>query len=247
MKQNRLLSLTALLVSTFLWVQTASAQGDLNYENNPDQWRSSLFGYLWALSMDGTGAIGENEFDIDLSFSDLLDDLDAALSLRFESHKGKYGYFLDGMYTRLKPEATSPIGTISLDVKSFVGEAGGVYHFNPKVEGIYGLRYQSMDLDLNLPARTVGGDADWADIFVGLRFVPVRTDKWHVWLRGDVGGGDSDSAWNAVIGAGYRFNERWTLAGVYRILANDVVQDNFKWDVDYEGVGIALGYTFQPR
>jgi len=247
MKQQRLFSITALLFSTFLWVQTASAQGDPSYGENPDQWRSSLFGYLWTLSMDGTGAIGGNEFDVDLPFSDLVDDLEAALSLRFESHKGKHGYFLDGMYTRLKPEESTPIGTISQDVKSFIGEAGGIYHFNPKVEGIYGLRYQSMDVDLNLPGRTVGGGTDWTDIFVGLRFIPVRTDKWHVWLRGDVGGGDSDSAWNGVIGAGYHFKERWTLAGVYRILANDIVQDNFKWDVDYSGVGIALGYTFQPR
>jgi hypothetical protein len=247
MKQKLLFSIPALLISSFLWVQTASAQGELGYENSSDQWRSSLFGYLWALGMDGTAGIGGNEIDIDLSFSDLLDDLDAAMSLRFESHKGKHGYFLDGMYTKLKPEANTPIGTISQDVKRFVGEAGGIYHFNPKLEGLYGLRYQSMDVDVNLPGMTIGGGANWTDIFVGLRVVPVRTDKWHVWLRGDVGGGDSESAWNAVIGTGYRFNERWTMGATYRILANDVVQDNFKWDVNYEGVGVILGYTFQPR
>jgi hypothetical protein len=37
------------------------------------------------------------------------------------------------------------------------------------------------------------------------------------------------------------------MGATYRILANDVVQDNFKWDVNYEGVGVILGYTFQPR
>lgn len=244
MKQNRLFSTTALLISTFLWVPTASAQVGLDYENNSGQWSSSLSGYLWGLGMDGTGAIGGNEFDVDLSFSDLLEDLDAAMSLRFESHKGKHGYFLDGMYTRLKPETSTPVGTISQDVKSFIGEGGGIYHFNQKVEGLYGLRYQSMDVDMNLPMGTVGGGSDWTDLFVGLRFTPVRTDKWYVWLRGDVGGGDSDSAWNAVIGTAYRFNEHWSLGGVYRVLANDVEQDNFKWDVNYEGVGVVLGYKF---
>ena len=247
MKKKLLFSMSALLISTLFWVQTASAQSYQGYEDNSDQWRSTLSGYLWALSMDGTAGVMGNEIDIDLSFSDLADDLDFALSLRFESHKGNLGYFLDGMAIRLKPETTVMGVTISQEVNSFIGEVGGIYHFNPKVEGIYGVRYQAMDVEVDLPGMTVGGDVDWADIFVGLRYVPVRTDKWHVWLRGDVGGGDSDITWNGVLGAGYHFNNRWMLGGAYRILVNDFEQDGFKWDVNYEGVAVILGYTFQPR
>ena len=66
--------------------QTASAQGTLIDEEKPDRWRSSLFVYLWALSMDGTAGIGGNEVDIDASFSDLLDVLDAAFSVRCDSN-----------------------------------------------------------------------------------------------------------------------------------------------------------------
>jgi len=106
-----------------------------------------------------------------------------------------------------------------------------------------------MDVEVDLPGMTVGNEVDWADLFVGLRYVPVQTDKWQVWLRGDVGGGDSNTgtAWNGAIGAGYQFNNRWTLGGAYRILTNDYEKDGFKWDVDYEGVAVILGYTFQPR
>ena len=233
-----------LLGSLVFWGQTASAQGVWQDEESPDQWSSTLYVYLWALSMDGTAGIRGNEAEIDASFSDILDVLDAAFSVRFESQKGNWGYFLDGMYTKLNPKENTPAGEISVDVKSFIGEAGGIYHFQPKVQGIFGLRYQDMDVDLNLPGRTVGDDQNWVDAFVGVRLVPVRTDKWHVWLRGDVGSGDSDFVWNAVVGAGYRFNKRWSLNGVYRVLSNDVEQDGFKWDVDYSGLGIALGYTF---
>jgi len=252
MKKKLLFSLSTLLISTLLWVPTASAQWSQGYEDNSDQWRSQLSGYLWALSMDGTAGIMGNDMDIDLSFSDLLDDLDFAMSLRFESHKGKFGYFLDGMAIRLKPETSTPAGTISQEVKSFIGEVGGIYHFNPKVEGIYGVRYQAMDVEADLPlpppaGMTVGENEDWADIFVGLRYTPVRTDKWLVWLRGDVGSGDSDTTLNGVIGASYHINNRWSLGGGYRILTNDYEQDGFKWDVDYEGVSFILGYTFQPR
>jgi hypothetical protein len=245
MKRKNLLSIVALLVSMGLGIQTASAQGVLQDEEEPDQWRSTLFVYLWAISMDGTAGIRGNEVEIDSSFSDLLEVLDAAISARFESHKGRWGYFLDGMYTKLNPKENTPNGEVSLDVKNFIGEAGGVYHFNRTVQGIFGLRYQDMSVDLNLPRRTVGGDQNWLDGFIGIRLVPVRTDKWYVWLRGDVGGGDSDTVWNAVVGAGYRFNNRWTLGGAYRVLSNDFEQDGFKWDVDYSGLGITLGYTFQ--
>ena len=248
MKKKLLFSMSALLISTLLWVQTASAQSYHVDEDNSDQWRSTLSGYLWAISMDGTAGINGIEQDIDLSFSDMLEDLDFAMSLRFESHKGNFGYFLDGMYVRLKPETSGPGGgTISQDVKNFVGEVGGIYHINPKVEGIYGVRYQKMDLEVDLPMTTVGGDADWADIFAGFRYTPVRTDQWLLWLRGDVGAGDSESTWNAAIGAAYHINKHWTLGGAYRVLYTDYEDDDFEWDMRYEGVAIILGYTFEPR
>ncbi len=63
-----------------------------------------MSGYLWALSMDGTVGIMGNDIDIDESFSDLLDDLDFAMSLRFESHKGKLGYFWTGWLSDLNPK-----------------------------------------------------------------------------------------------------------------------------------------------
>ncbi len=108
MKKKLLFSLSTLLISTLLWVQTASAQSYQGYEDNSDQWRSTLSGYLWTLGMDGTAGVMGNEFELDKSFSDLIDDLDIAMSLRFESHKGNWGYFLDGMYVRLKPETSTP-------------------------------------------------------------------------------------------------------------------------------------------
>lgn len=246
MKQiKRYLFVTILLASALPWAPTTLAQGVLIDEEQTDKWHSTLFIYAWGLSMDGTAGIRGNEVDIDSSFSDIIDVLDFALSGRFESRKGSWGYFIDAFYSRLKPEEDTPVGKVGIDTKSFIAEAGGVYHFNRTVQGIFGLRYQSMDTDLKLPQRTLNSDPDWVDGFIGLRLVPVRTDKWYVWLRGDVGGGDSDTTWNGVIGAGYRFNERWSLGAVYRVLANNYEQDGFKWDVDYKGLGITLGYTFQ--
>lgn len=237
-----------LLATSTLWTHTTYGQGVI--EQGPsDRWRSSLFLYLWATSLNGTAAIAGNEVDIDESFSDLADNLAGAISLRFESHKGKWGYFLDGMYVKLDPSVDTPAGTITTDVKDLVLEAGGVYHFNQTVQGLFGARYQDMELDIGFPrGMSVGGSQDWVDGFLGLRLVPVNTEKWRVWLRGDVGVvGDSDTTWNAAVGAGYLFNPRWSLVLAYRVLSNDYEDENagFKWDVKHSGLGLALGYTFQ--
>ena len=229
-----------------LWASTASAQGVAG-EGSGDRWRSSLYFYLWATSLDGKIGIGGNEVDVDQSFSDLVGDLDGAFSARFESHKGKWGYFLDGMYVKLDPSESTPVGTVNLDVKTLTLEAGGVYHFSPVLQGLFGARYQDLDLDISLPGgRAPSAGMDWVDGFLGLRLVPVNTEKWRVWLRGDVGVvGDSDTTWNAVIGAGYNFNPRWSLLAAYRILSDDIEQNGVRFDVDYSGLGIAVGYTFQ--
>ena len=241
--QHQIIAL-ALIATGSLWTNIASAQGVVG-EEATDKWRSTILLYLWGTSLNGTAAVRGNEVEIDESFSDLVDNLAGAFSARFESHKGKWGYFLDGMYVSLDPSTTTPAGTINTDVKQFTFEAGGVYHFNPYVQGLFGIRYQEVEVDINLPMiGTRGGSADWTDGFIGLRLVPVQTDKWRVWLRGDVGGGDSDSTWNAVIGAGYRFNPRWSALLAYRILSNDYSEGGFKWDVDHEGFGLAVGYTF---
>lgn len=232
-------------VATCLGWEPAAAQvGTVYDEAAGDEWRSALILYAWGLGMDGTATIRGNEVEVDKSFSDLLDDLDAALSLRFEAHKGRWGFFLDGMYTRLKPEEDTPIGTVTVDVKSWIAEAGGLYHFNDTVAALYGVRYQDMDVNLEFPRRTVGAKQDWVDGFVGLRLVPVRTEKWAVFLRADVGGGDSDFVWNASLGAQYRFNRNWSAIAAYRVLANDVEKDGFRWDVNYQGLGLAVGYSF---
>jgi predicted porin len=236
----------AFVVVAVLWLQPAAAQGLLGDEASADKWQSTLFLYLWGMSMDGTTRVAGQEVEVDVPFSDIWDNLDAAFALRFESRKGKWGYFLDGMYARIKPTEQTPAGNIDLDVKSFIGEVGGVYSINPAVESLFGLRYQDMSVDIDFPgpAPTVGSDQDWVDGFVGLRVFPVHNEKWTVWLRGDVGTGDSDFTWNAAIGAGYRFNKRWSAVGAYRILSNDIEEGTFKWDVDYTGLGLAVGYSF---
>ena len=242
-------SLIGLMLLSFgsLWANTASAQGVVESDESSDRWRSSLFLYIWGTGLKGTAAVRGNEVEIDESFSDLVEELAGAFSARFESHKGRWGYFVDGMYVKLDPSATTPVGTISTETKQWIVEGGGIYHFNTKVQALFGFRYQDLDLDLNFPSGVGrGGSQSWTDGILGLRLVPVNTDRWRIWLRGDVGVvGDSDSTWNAVVGVGYLFNPRWSVALAYRLLSTDYRDGGFKWDIEQSGLGLAVGYTFQ--
>ena len=234
-----------LLLTSLLWAGGASAQS-VYADGTSDRWRSTIFLYLWGQSLNGTATVRGTEVEVDEDFSDLFDNLAGAFSARFESHKGSWGYFIDGQYVNLDPSTTTPAGTIKTDIENFIFEAGGVYSVNPVVQILAGARYQDLSVDVKLAPRTVGGSQDWIDGFVGLRLIPVNTGNWRVWVRGDVGAGDSESTWNAVGGVGYLFNDRWSVTTTYRVLSNDYRDDasGFRYNVDHSGLGVAVGFTF---
>lgn len=241
-------SLIGIVLTGLVSTGTGSAQAAGAAEGSADRWNSELSLYLWASSLKGTTAIGGNEVQIDESFSDIVEHLAGAFSVRFESYKGNFGGFLDGMYIHLDPGGATPAGDIEVDVKQWIIEGGGMYVFSPVLQALVGVRYQNMDLEFRPPrGPTASGDQDWADFIVGFRFVPLITDKWRLWLRGDVGMfGDSEFTWNAVIGARYSFSKKWSGSLAYRYLSNDYEKESvgFKYDVDQSGLGLIVGYSF---
>ncbi|MCP4259954.1 MAG: porin family protein [Planctomycetes bacterium] len=84
----------------------------------------------------------------------------------------------------------------------------------------------------------------WTDGFVGLRWTPVRSDKWWVWLRGDIGAGESDLVWNGSAGAGYRLNKTVSLALGYRYVDTDLNKNSFNWDVAMSGLLLSADFSW---
>ena len=73
------------------------------------------------------------------------------------------------------------------------------------------------------------------------------SENWRFRARGDIGAGDSDLVWNAVLGLDYRFSNR--IAGLlgYRWLDYDNGQpgpNRFTYDVTYEGPAAALIFNW---
>jgi predicted porin len=210
-----------------------------------EPWEFHLTPYLWAAGMDGTIGVAGRDVSVNASFSDLVDFVDTGGALRFEARKGRWGGFADYFGVTLNDEQTIATGTIRTESKQRIAEAGVTYRITEPTELLAGLRYQSLDNEINFPLLGRRSSSNsWTDGFVGARWTPVKTDKWAVWLRGDIGAGQSDLTWLATAGAGYRFNKTVGVLVAYRYLKTDYEDGDFKWDIAQKGLGLGVDFAW---
>jgi hypothetical protein len=197
----------------------------------PDHWQFQLTPYLWAVAIDGDVTVKGQKSDVDMSFRDILKDLNFALFVSGEARKGRFGLLVDGVYSALesdedgenvKVDATLDLAYLSaaasyrlgpFDLDAARGAAGPRLVVDPYLGGRY--TYGNVDLKLKTrdplaaASRKVGGDQTWLDPIVGVRTLWQLTPDWTVTVLGDVGGfglsGDEDFAWQAAGLIGYRF------------------------------------------
>ena len=99
-----------------MFATAAGAQTDQQGENgDPDDWEFKLTPlYIWFAGLDGDASIGPVNAPINVSFSDVLENLDAIFTIHFEARKSRWTLITDGMWLQLKPEATlangAPVG-----------------------------------------------------------------------------------------------------------------------------------------
>jgi len=229
-----------------------------NSDTSPsNNWEFSLAPlYLWAVSIDGDQTVKGNKADLDVSFSDIFDNLDGALTIHFEwIYRQRWGFITDLNYIVLNPEDSTPLGDIEIDFTEILFELAGFYRITKgthAVDGFGGLRYTSMDVDLDLPEPLpdVDGSKDWVDPFIGLRWQWKFAEKWGTNLRGDIGGFGigSDLTWNLVGIVDFKPWEHTSLFGGYRVLYQDYSSgsgDNkFAYDATMYGPILGLNITW---
>ena len=200
--------------------------------------------YLWAVGLEGESQIGPVTAPIDVSFDDAFDNLDAAFTIHFEAKKGRWGYLLDFSHIALDPESSLPNGApLKTEVTNNIIEAGGIYQIENRngLEVLFGIRYSEFELEAEvggMPKATVA-DESWADGFVGLRANYPVGENGTFTIRGDIGTGDSDLVWNALLLYDHRFRDNFSMLGGYRWLDYDyetgIGPDRFTYDITYEG------------
>ena len=219
------------------------------------EWEKSVALYLWAISMEGTQVVQGNPIEVDTSFSDILSDLDMAFTVHAEAKKDRWLALFDVNWGKLGPE--TPPQVEDLDVKFAFVELGGGYLLKEKLYLLFGARYITLDVEaviggLPVPAPSfkVGGDEDWIDPYIGLRYEHQFAEKWTVMLRSDVGGFGvgSDLAWNVAAFLERDLSRRTSLmlgAGYLDVDYEDGQGDElFVYDIKHTGLILAFNLTF---
>lgn len=269
-RQTRIAAMAVAAVHLGAQLTTPAEADDLV----PADWQVKVTPYLWALAVDGNATVKGQKSDVDMSFSDIVDNLNFGLFGAVEAQKGRFGVLFNGMYAML--EADNDVGPLSIDANVDLGivESSVFYRLGPwtldaekaaagpriVADPYAGVRYTFVDVDLDLDPRVAGnrnlqGDQDWVDPLVGLRTILQLSPRWSLTAFGDIGGFGvgSDLTWQAAGLVGYRFglfggDRNASVVAGYRALSQDYDdgngRDRFKWDVVMHGPVLGLSITF---
>ena len=234
-------------------IGTASAQGS-------SEWQFEATPYLWSAAMRGDTQAGNlPRTHVDMSFGDILENLDAGFMGAFEARKGRWGFLLDAIYMKVSDAATSTQGplTVAADatVKQWMYAGAVAYRISDGptlVDLIGGARYSKLRVKAVIDASLFGlagrtertGNKSWTDGYVGVRVQAPIAERWTVVGYADVGGGGSDSTWQAALGAQYAYSKDVVLKFGYRYLSVDYDKGGFLYDMDSAGVYLGAGFRF---
>ncbi len=235
------------------------AGGATAQTGSQSQWEYALSAYGWFTALSNELETPFGTVETELSFGDIWDDLDIAAFAAFEARNGRWALVTDLNYASLTSGKNTPLGiafaSVDVDTQLTVLSALAAYAVvdrdDLRVDLTGGVRYYDLDIDVALNAaaaandRTAAFSDSWVDPVVGARMRAELSDAWFVDGFADIGGfglGDaSNLSWQVFGGAGYRFNETWSLRGGYRYLSVDKEIDGR--DLRLELYGPVLGVT----
>lgn len=248
----------ATLVAAMLALAPARA-ADIEPVPAADEWTFTIAPYLWAAGLTGDiGLFGREPVEVDMSFSDILNDLKFGGMVVSEAHNGTWGVFSDLMYVKTEAEEsiTRDIRDVpaklsaSVTTDSFTGTLMGEYRAFASDEFSFdimaGGRLWNVANDISAELKADGskvadfsGDdsATWVDPMVGAKTrintgTPIFLTAWG--MIGGFGAG-SDLAWDAMGGVGWEWNDWFSTVAGYRVLGVDYDHDGFVYDVTQQG------------
>ena len=196
-------------------------------------WKLSVTPYAWATSLHGKAGVAGRTADVDVSFSDLLKNLNGAVMLDLELRKGRFALMSDSVYANLEDDSSTGQDRIKIDTTAnmLIQGLAATYRvgtwqlaefdragpLSVAVDPYAGIRYTYLDTELkgklDLPnlgvnaKRTAEGDKNWVDPIVGLRTIWKLGDRLSLLAAADIGGTsqNSDYSWQAIGLVGYRF------------------------------------------
>lgn len=212
--------------------------------SSADKWKFDASLYGWGASMGGQTATGTN---VDVDFNDLLNNLELAFMGAFGAHKGKWSFLADVIYLDVSESATISGVPVKVELESWIVTpfvAYTVYGTERWDLGLLGgARYLYMNPDLSIgPYRSSKSESIW-DGIIGVRGNINLSEKWYLPYHLDLGAGESDFTWQALLGIGYHFS-RIDLSAGYRYLKWDFGSDKVIKEMDISGPFAGLRIRF---
>ncbi len=198
-----------------------------------EPWQLSITPYVWGVALKGDVGVGKASANVDVSFSDILKNLNGALMLSLELRKGRFGLLSDTVFANLEDDGATERNRLKVDatMNQLIQTLAGTYRIGTwelgdfgaagpatlTVDPYAGARYTYLDIELDgkldLPdlgvnaRRTTEGDEHWVDPIVGVRTSWGLGEHWSLVLAGDVGGISTSDQYSAEAygTVGYRF------------------------------------------
>jgi len=162
-----------------------------------DDWQFAVEPYLLATNIDGDTSVGRvSGATVDVSFSDILEHLEAAFMISAEVyHKSGWGLLINYGFMKLGADTSGPIGGVAnAEVRQGVLEtfiARKLTSSYGDFELYTGVRWWDNDIVVTIdPAIRPGSinlsvDEGWVDPVVGVRFGMSLSEKVDLVMRDD--------------------------------------------------------------
>jgi hypothetical protein len=237
MKQKLFLTIT--LIAGLIPVALRAADND--------KWSFDTSLYGLAAGMSGDVTARGIPADLDVSFSDVMENLEFGAMGSFRIGHGHWAFTTDVIYMSLSASKKG----ITADLDQWLIEPTISYRLCEHFDLLAGARYNNLSGGIKGPlGRTFTGTQDWWDPIVGaVGAIPVG-DKLSLNVRGDVGGFGvgSDITWQAFPYLNWQVSKRCSLQAGYRWVYTDYESgsgaNKFKYDVLTQGPQVGFTVRF---
>ena len=218
-------------------------------------WTFQITPYAWMTGLEGS--VGAPPVDVDLSFSDVLEDLEASGMVLASARNGPWAVFADFTHSNLSSSLVPldpSLREAIVDAKTTTFSLALGYQLYDRdqlsLDGYLGLRSWWLDnaltlVDINGQAARFPDDHNWVNPLVGLNVMWTPAEDWTLFSALEGGGalGGSDYEWSAFVGASYAFNHWVAASAGWRHLDVTYSDGDFVFDVVQSGP--VLGVTFK--
>lgn len=222
----------------------------------PDDWNYEATVYGWLSAIGGETSAGDS---IDISFSDILEDLQMTFMGGILAQKGKFSLFSDLIYLSMGSTEKTTANVIGMpvkvkadiNIKNWINTSGVAYALvdNGKttLAGLAGVRYLKLKADIDFEVgplgRSVSENKDFFDGIVGIRGKTDLSDDWYMTYYADIGTGQSDLTYQLFAGLNYRF-KKWDAVVGYRYMGWDLGNSGLIKDLTVSGPLIGARFRF---